>query len=111
MFENAKSDSKIIVHLNLKEETDRSEAVESAHATEKKPLMQKTTIVGGGVEHCCRLGNSCQCDVPAALLGNGDFGKKTGASIERLVLPLFYVSAQSYASAVNSFRNDSARSS
>lgn len=41
MFENAKSDSKIIVHLNLKEETDRSEAVESAHATEKKPLMQK----------------------------------------------------------------------
>lgn len=39
MFENAKSDSKIIVHLNLKEETDRSEAV--AHATEKKPLMQK----------------------------------------------------------------------
>lgn len=41
MFENAKSDSKIIAHLNLKEETDRSEAVESAHATEKKPLMQK----------------------------------------------------------------------
>lgn len=41
MFENAKSDSKIIVHLNLKEEADRSEAVESAHATEKKPLMQK----------------------------------------------------------------------
>lgn len=41
MFENAKSDSKIIVHLNLKEETDRSEAVESAHATEKKPLMHK----------------------------------------------------------------------
>lgn len=41
MFENVKSDSKIIVHLNLKEETDRSEAVESAHATEKKPLMQK----------------------------------------------------------------------
>ncbi|MFR8949272.1 MAG: hypothetical protein ACLVJI_08980 [Bacilli bacterium] len=27
--------------MNLKEETDRSEAVESAHATEKKPLMQK----------------------------------------------------------------------
>lgn len=41
MFENAKSDSKIIGYLNLKEETDRSEAVESAHATEKKPLMQK----------------------------------------------------------------------
>lgn len=41
MFENAKSDSKIIAHLNLKEEADRSEAVESAHATEKKPLMQK----------------------------------------------------------------------
>lgn len=37
MFENAKSDSK----MNLKEETDRSEAVESAHATEKKLLMQK----------------------------------------------------------------------
>ena len=110
MFENAKSDSKIIVHLNLKEETDRSEAVESAHATEKKPLMQ-TTIVGGGVEHCCRLGNSCQCDVPAALLGNRDFGKKTGASIEKLVLPLLCVSSQCYASAVNSFRNDSARSS
>lgn len=41
MFENAKSDSKIIGHLNLKEETDCSEAAESAHATEKKPLMQK----------------------------------------------------------------------
>ena len=102
MFENAKSDSKIIVHLNLKEETDRSEAV---------TLDAETTIVGGGVEHCCRLGNSCQCDVPAALLGNGDFGKKTGASIERLVLPLLYVSSQCYASAVNAFRNDSARSS
>lgn len=45
MFENAKSDSKIIGYLNLKEETDRSEAVESAHATEKKPLMQKQPVV------------------------------------------------------------------
>lgn len=41
MFENAKSDSKIIGHLNLKEETDCSEAAESAHATEKKPLIYK----------------------------------------------------------------------
>lgn len=37
MFENAKSDSKIIAHLNLKEETDRSEAVESAHAQKRNP--------------------------------------------------------------------------
>ena len=107
MFENAKSDSKIIAHLNLKEETDRSEAV--CTCDRKETLDAETTIVGGGVEHCCRLGNSCQCDVPAALLGNGDFEKKTGASIERLVLPLLCVSSQCYASAVNSFRNDSAR--
>lgn len=40
MFENAKSGSKFLEHLNLKEETDRREAVKSAHMTEKKPLMQ-----------------------------------------------------------------------
>ena len=51
MFENAKSDSKIIVHLNLKEETDRSEAVESAHATEKKPLMQKQPSSAYGAQN------------------------------------------------------------
>lgn len=88
MFENAKSDSKIIVHLNLKEETDRSEAVESAHATEKKPLMQK---------------QPSSAVVWSIVVGS--------AILVSLTFPLLYVSAQSYASAVNAFRNDSARSS
>lgn len=88
MFENAKSDSKIIVHLNLKEETDRSEAVESAHATEKKPLMQK---------------QPSSAVVWSIVVGS--------AILVSVTFPLLYVSAQSYASAVNSFRNDSARSS
>ncbi len=88
MFENAKSDSKIIVHLNLKEETDRSEAVESAHATEKKPLMQK---------------QPSSAVVWSIVVGS--------AILVSVTFPLLYVSAQSYASAVNAFRNDSARSS
>lgn len=88
MFENAKSDSKIIAHLNLKEETDRSEAVESAHATEKKPLMQK---------------QPSSAVVWSIVVGS--------AILVSVTFPLLYVSAQSYASAVNSFRNDSARSS
>ena len=88
MFENAKSDSKIIAHLNLKEETDRSEAVESAHATEKKPLMQK---------------QPSSAVVWSIVVGS--------AILVSVTFPLIYVSAQSYASAVNAFRNDSARSS
>lgn len=88
MFENAKSDSKIIVHLNLKEETDRSEAVESAHATEKKPLMQK---------------QPSSAVVWSIVVGS--------AILVSVTFPLLYVSAHSYASAVNAFRNDSARSS
>lgn len=88
MFENAKSDSKIIAHLNLKEETDRSEAVESAHATEKKPLMQK---------------QPSSAVVWSIVVGS--------AILVSVTFPLLYVSAQSYASAVNAFRNDSARSS
>lgn len=88
MFENAKSDSKIIVHLNLKEETDRSEAAESAHATEKKPLMQK---------------QPSSAVVWSIVVGS--------AILVSVTFPLLYVSAQSYASAVNAFRNDSARSS
>lgn len=88
MFENVKSDSKIIVHLNLKEETDRSEAVESAHATEKKPLMQK---------------QPSSAVVWSIVVGS--------AILVSVTFPLLYASAQSYASAVNAFRNDSARSS
>lgn len=88
MFENAKSDSKIIVHLNLKEETDRSEAVESAHATEKKPLMQK---------------QPSSAVVWSIVVGS--------AILVSVTFPLLYVSSQSYVSAVNAFRNDSARSS
>lgn len=88
MFENAKSDSKIIVHLNLKEETDRSEAVESAHATEKKPLMQK---------------QPSSAVVWSIVVGS--------AILVSVTFPLLYVSSQCYASAVNAFRNDSARSS
>lgn len=88
MFENAKSDSKIIAHLNLKEETDRSEAVESAHATEKKPLMQK---------------QPSSAVVWSIVVGS--------AILVSVTFPLLYVSSQSYASAVNSFMNDSARSS
>lgn len=88
MFENAKSDSKIIAHLNLKEETDRSEAVESAHATEKKPLMQK---------------QPSSAVVWSIVVGS--------AILVSVTFPLLYASAQSYASAVNAFRSDSARSS
>jgi Mn2+/Fe2+ NRAMP family transporter len=88
MFENAKSDSKIIAHLNLKEETDRSEAVESAHATEKKPLMQK---------------QPSSAVVWSIVVGS--------AILVSVTFPLLYVGSQSYASAVNAFRNDSARSS
>lgn len=88
MFENAKSDSKIIGHLNLKEETDCSEAAESAHATEKKPLMQK---------------QPSSAVVWSIVVGS--------AILVSVTFPLLYVSAQSYASAVNAFRNDSARSS